>query len=194
MGKKKNRWREYTPDEGVVRKMLGDVMELVHRGKCETHSEYIQRFDWYFQHCIDADIKPTVEGFSMAMGWQTRQMFNACLNGRKGEWLQEFCRRGVFVVQNFMAAAAINGLLEPSIWIFYSKNYFGYRDDKSLRIEAEVSVNDRQYDAAVQQSIIEALPEADAVVLDEENIVIPELSQPVTGRTKEEQDLMYVPK
>ena len=87
-----------------------------------------ERIGWYFNHCADNDMKPTVKGFCNSLG-----ISRQCLM----EWRRGIVRAGTHqaiivkaydVLEELWENYMQNGKINPVSGIFLGKNNFGYAD------------------------------------------------------------------
>lgn len=118
------------------------------------------RIDWYFGHCIENDMKPTVSGFcnSLGVSKETIRLW------RKGEFRagthQEIIVRAYAVLEELWEDYMMNGKINPVSGIFLGKNQFdGYTDKQ----EFVLTPNQKEItpeDVATIESKYAELPEA----------------------------------
>lgn len=92
-----------------------------------------QRIDWYFGHCIDNDLKPTVTGFCNALGVHK----DTIRTWRTGEYRQKTHQaiivKAYAVLEELWEDYMLNGKINPVSGIFLGKNQFqGYSDKQEL--------------------------------------------------------------
>lgn len=91
-----------------------------------------ERCEWYFQRCIDDDVRPTVAGLSNALGI-TRQTFHRwCVGEGRGETHTAFAQRIRNIMEEMMEDYMLNGKINPVSGIFLMKNNFGYTDKSEV--------------------------------------------------------------
>lgn len=91
-----------------------------------------ERIWWYFGHCIENDMKPTVIGMCNSLGihrdtihtWKTGEQ-------RKGTH-QEIIVRAYRVLEELWEDYMLNGKVNPVSGIFLGKVHFGYREQQEL--------------------------------------------------------------
>lgn len=87
-----------------------------------------ERIAWYFNHCAENDMKPTVKGFCNSLG-----ISRQCLM----EWRRGIMRAGTHqaiivraydVLEELWEDYMLNGKINPVSGIFLGKNHFNYTD------------------------------------------------------------------
>lgn len=143
----------YDLPSSKVYELLMPVLYFNKLPKPKTEEEYIERFHDFFEYCMVNGIKPTVELFTIAMGCVYRQRINEWEKGQHGEFLATLAKNGKLLIQAFLAGAAANNDINPVVWIFYGKNYFGYSDKVEVTVD-----NNQKIDETEKQQIINQLP------------------------------------
>lgn len=89
-----------------------------------------ERISWYFDHCVDNDMKPTVKGFCNAIGVH-RDTIHAWRTGeyRSGTH-QAIILKAYNLLEEMWENHMINGKINPVVGIFLGKNNFGYKDQQ----------------------------------------------------------------
>ena len=84
-----------------------------------------ERLQTYFDFCIENDLRPTVDGLSLACGvsrvtlWQWQQQ-----GGQRGRLIENSKQLLAALLEQW----AVCGRVNPATAIFLQKNHFGYRD------------------------------------------------------------------
>ena len=113
----------------------------------------------YFSICSQNDMKPSVAGYSLALGIDRRRLWEI-VSGKivKPPEVVDALKRAYLMLNAQMEDYMQNGKINPVAGIFLSKNAFGYTDKQ----EIEVSAN--QHDAESPEQL--AAKYADAVAVD----------------------------
>lgn len=92
-----------------------------------------ERIQWYFVHCAEDDMKPTVTGLCNALG-VTRDTLIAWRTGKyREDSHQAIAARAHAVLEELMEHYMQNGKVNPVSGIFLLKNlYSGYSDKQEL--------------------------------------------------------------
>lgn len=87
------------------------------------------RIMWYFNHCMESDMKPTVNGLCNSLGI-TRETLRTWKSGEKrGKEHQDAVRKAYRMLEELWEDYMINGKVNPVSGIFIAKNMFdGYYD------------------------------------------------------------------
>jgi hypothetical protein len=88
------------------------------------------RIWWYFDHCVDNDMKPTVSGMCNALGIHR----DTLATWRTGEFRagthQAVVLKAYRLLEELWENYMMNGKINPVSGIFLGKNNFGYRDSQ----------------------------------------------------------------
>lgn len=91
------------------------------------------RIDWYFHHCADNEMKPTVTGFCNALGVH-KDTIRSWYNGEfRAGTHQDIIRRAYRVLEELWEDYMLNGKINPVSGIFLGKNQWaGYQDKQEV--------------------------------------------------------------
>ena len=141
--------------------ILSKLKVLYTQKRATTDEEIAQRLDWYFfEYCIENQMKPTIDGCAMALGIH-RDTLNNWEHGESGSYKLDVAKKIKYLVKTFMEAATMEGKLNPIIWMFYGKNYFGMVDKQEMVLTPNRSEGDADVTAIQErlQSMQRQLPE-----------------------------------
>ena len=117
-------------EPAIIGKLLGESYEAYKQPKVKDLKELMDRFDDYFDRCIRRQIIPTVEemaswtGYSQATVWD----WEAGRTKGLGEGTSEVIKKAKEILQTFDGKLAITGQINPLIYFFRAKNYYGMVD------------------------------------------------------------------
>lgn len=119
-----------------------------------------ERIMWYFNHCIEDDMKPTVAGFCNALG-VTRETLRTWKSGEyRAGTHQDIIKKAYALLEEQWEHYMVNGKVNPVTGIFLAKNNFGYQDKQ----EYVVTPNSQQLsqnDLATIEAKYDELPDGD---------------------------------
>lgn len=125
----------FTKDPEATAASLANAMKWRRIGMekpARTNQEISQRIDEYFTQCINEQIKPTVEGMSLALGYARMSVWN-WKNGIKCDSeRQKIIQIAYDTIASFDADMVTNGCLNPVVYIFRSKNFYEMRDQSEV--------------------------------------------------------------
>ena len=86
------------------------------------------RLEWYFNHCAEDDVKPTVSGFCNSLG-VARQTLLSWKNGTyRADSHQTVIMQAYTLLEELWEHYMQNGKINPVSGIFLGKNNFAYQD------------------------------------------------------------------
>ena len=146
--------------------ILQKLKILYEQKRATTDEEIAQRLNWYFfEYCFQYQMKPTIDGCAMALGIH-RDTFNNWEHGESGSYKLDVAKKAKYLVKTFMEAATMEGKLNPIVWMFYGKNYFGMVDKQEMVLtpnrsegDADVSAIQERLKAMKQSEGYATLPE-----------------------------------
>lgn len=117
-----------------------------------------ERLDWYFNHCIESDMKPTVNGMCNALGIH-RDTLHAWRTGEyRADSHQAIIMRAYRLLEELWEDYMLNGKVNPVSGIFLSKNlFYGYADKQEFVLTPNAGVSDE--DVAAIAAKYDELPE-----------------------------------
>ncbi len=129
------------PNAQEVRAEPGEISAIVEkmshlRGltRPQTDEEVEERVKYFFQWCVDNDVRPGVELMALSLGTTRQTLWN---------WQKEGGKRGeIITVAKQMLAALIEnwgqtGKINPAALCFLMKNNFGYSDNVQLEVSRQ---------------------------------------------------------
>ena len=110
-----------------------------------------ERLTEFFQIHADADLKPTVVGMAMALGWDRRRLWEiktdvANRNQDLPTLTRDYIKKAYDFMENLWENYMLNGKINPVSGIFIGKNNFGYQDKQEYVLTPN-SHSDSDYSA-----------------------------------------------
>ena len=91
------------------------------------------RLTWYFNHCIDSDMKPTVNGMCNALGIHRDTLHTWRTGEYRADSHQAIVLKAYRVLEELWEDYMLNGKINPVSGIFLSKNlFYGYSDKQEF--------------------------------------------------------------
>lgn len=103
----------------------------------ESAEEIDERIETYFDICQQNDMKPSVAGFSLALGVDRRRLWEI-ITGKvvKPDAVVDSLKRAYLILNAQMEDYMQNGKINPVSGIFLMKNSFQYQDKQEIQVSA----------------------------------------------------------
>lgn len=119
-------------EPGENARMVRFSMELWKQPKCDMSDmmAVYQRCVWFLEFCASQDMRPTVEGLALAMGYSRDQLLNIKDGNVKSvpTDVTDTLKRTWQMMNQNMTQYMVDGHLNPATAIFLLKNNYGYKD------------------------------------------------------------------
>lgn len=139
-------------------RLLSQIIEDYKRPRVKSDEELIEAFDGYFSRCVERGSIPTVEGLYMSTGYTIDGMRDICLGRRKGFSTNTaaILKRAKDIIQRYDAEKTITGEINPIVYFFRAKNYYGMVDKQEHVITPNVrESNDFSADDIAKRYLVE---------------------------------------
>jgi hypothetical protein len=117
-----------------------------------------ERVWWYFNHCAENEMKPTVKGLCNALGICRNTLRTWYNQEYRGDTHSAIIRKAYDLLEELWEDYMLNGKINPVSGIFLGRNHWGYQD----KVDVVVTPNTNQIDpldvAVIEQKYAE-LPE-----------------------------------
>ena len=101
----------------------------------KNEEQLADRLNQFFSICAETQQLPTVEKMCLCIGYTTQEVLN-WTNGAPYKWVTDECRLMLKKAKNTIAAMdaelASEGKIQPIIYVFRAKNYYGLRDQQEV--------------------------------------------------------------
>lgn len=128
-----------TPEEKAdCSRLLSQILEDYKQPRVKGDDELVDAFNAYFGRCIDRGSIPTVEGLYMSTGYTIEYMRDICNGRKKGftEKTSSILKKAKDIIQRYDAEKTISGEINPIVYFFRAKNYYGMVDKQEHVITA----------------------------------------------------------
>ena len=102
------------------------------------------RIKWYFNHCADNEMKPTVKGLCNAIGVSRNTLRTWYNEEYRGATHSAMIKKAYDLLEELWEDYMLNGKINPVSGIFLGRNHWGYQD----KIDLVVTPNNGQLDPA----------------------------------------------
>ena len=95
-----------------------------------------ERVAWYFNHCAEDDMKPTVTGLSNALGIHRDTLHSWATGSTRSKTSErsDLIKRAYSLLAELWEDYMLNGKVNPVSGIFLGKNHFGYTDKQEVTL------------------------------------------------------------
>lgn len=101
-------------------------------GKPKDIEELKERIGKYFQYCSEKEMRPGIEGISLALGVSRSTFWSWCKGvSCSPEWAR-VCGVARQCISAFIEQAGMSGLISPVVQIWLQKNHDGYKDNTTV--------------------------------------------------------------
>lgn len=110
-----------------------------------------ERLQWYFDHCAEDDMKPTVTGFCNSLGITRQTLLNWKTGVHRSDSHQAVILKAYGLLEELWENYMQNGKINPVSGIFLGKNNFSYLDKQDIVVTPKTEEVE-----AVDVTVIEA--------------------------------------
>lgn len=147
-----------TPDaksRALRRTML---INSLNTSRCTTSQELKDRFEQLFELCFNNNFIPTVEALALCSGIDRRDLWRIeTEETHKGDGMCDIIKSAKNFIATMEAELARDGEINPTVYIFRAKNYFGMTDKQ----EVVVTPNKLPQADLSEEEILSNLPQLD---------------------------------
>lgn len=94
--------------------------------------ETAERLNWFFKTCEETQQLPTVEKMYLALG-MNRSRYSDWVRNDTNPDIVKMIEKGKALISAMDAQLATTGTLQPVVYIFRAKNYYGMRDQVDIQ-------------------------------------------------------------
>ena len=129
-----------------------------------NEQEVYERVNYFFQVCVDSDMKPAVAGLAAALGIDRRRLWEIANDNEKSpkctpatsDLIKKAYKSMELLWENYM----LNGKINPVSGIFLGKNNFSYSDSQEYVIRPGSAMGAESDPTQMAQKYQKALPGA----------------------------------
>lgn len=112
----------------AVNHALKSIMHWQRREIPATDEEFAERLNEFFQRCCENNEIPTVEKMAIALGTYRQHLWEWEVQETKGRLVSDMIKRAKAMISAMDAELAMTGKIQPVVYIFRAKNYYGMKD------------------------------------------------------------------
>ena len=125
----------------------------------DSDEEVEQRINEYFEYCIEAQLRPTVEGLGLAIGVNRSTLYNwEVKKTRAGlnDFRYNIIKKAKDYIAFLMSDLVMENKINPVTCIFYAKNYFQICDRQVVVLTPNNPLGENANQDEIQQRLLEA--------------------------------------
>ena len=116
-----------------------------------------ERIDWYFNHCVANDMKPTVKGLCNSIGISRNTIRTWYNEEYRGNTHSQIIKKAYDLLEELWEDYMLNGKINPVSGIFLGRNNWGYQDKVDVVITPNTGIDST--DVATIEAKYAELPE-----------------------------------
>lgn len=158
--KKRNRpdlsnFGEENVQKGDNSRYLRHAMETLNLPPIDISDEkqVEERIVWYFKHCADDDMKPTVKGLCNALGINRSTLRTWYNEDYRSSTHSDLIKKAYNLLEELWEDYMLNGKINPVSGIFLGRNHWGYQDKIDLVVTPNNPLGDQPTPEELQKRI-----------------------------------------
>lgn len=126
-------------------RLLNETLEMYMQEPVKTDEELAARLAWYFKRCAERKSRPTVEEMWLSTGYPCSTVKDWAYGWRRGlgDYTASILKKAQAFMQSYDAGLVASGALNPVVYIFRAKNYYGMKDQQDLTVNGASSEPER---------------------------------------------------
>lgn len=122
-------------DTSITKSLISECMVWFKQPMVQSDDECLERMIEFFQYYAMHGGIPTVEKLSLALGVDRTTLFD-WEHGVKGDERANLIKKAKTILSSLDADLALKGHINPVVYIFRSKNYYGMKDQQDVFVQA----------------------------------------------------------
>lgn len=119
------------------------------------------RIKWYFGHCVNSDMKPTVSGMCNSLGIHRNTLYDWKMGNNRAATHQEVALKAYRLLEELWEDYMLNGKVNPVAGIFLGKNLFNYSDKQEYVVTPNTGGMPEAIDVATIEAKYAELPDSE---------------------------------
>lgn len=145
----------------VIGKSLNNILAVYDAATTPPGSdnELCNRLNWFFRTCADTNQIPTIEKMGLALSLTPRQIKALEMGENKGfsSGTADIIKKAKNLIASLDAELALDSKIQPVVYMFRAKNFYGMKDVQDVEISAKPLVE--QADPAQLEAKYKELPD-----------------------------------
>lgn len=120
-----------------------------------------ERLTWYFERCIEYNMKPTMSGMAAALGISRQTLWDWHNGVRRPDHPEHYqiVESAYNMLEQLWEMYMMNGQINPASGIFLGKNHFGYKDVQDIVVQPKNPLGDETDPDSIEEKYAELPPE-----------------------------------
>lgn len=140
-----------------VSRCMRNCLEFYGVEQVRTDEETRERLNWFFNKCYETGQLPTVEKLAMGLGIVRQTLWNwengiGCSSER-----MDLIKRAKEFIAGFESEMVTEGKINPVVYIFRAKNYFGMKDQQDVVVAPSQPLGDIQGRAQLEAKLADVV-------------------------------------
>ena len=134
--------------KAINARLLNETLEMYNQKPVKTDEELAERLGWYFTRCAERESRPTVEEMWLSTGYACSTVREWVCGYKRGlgDYTAAILKKAQAFMQSYDAGLVASGALNPVVYIFRAKNYYGMKDQQDLTVNGASSEPERGVD------------------------------------------------
>jgi hypothetical protein len=100
----------------------------------KNDDELCERLNWFFHTCAETQQLATVEKMCLALSWSRQHVFEMEVGNRPGfsPDTSDILKKAKNLIASMDAELAQEGKIQPVVYMFRAKNYYGMKDQQDV--------------------------------------------------------------
>lgn len=124
-----------------------------------------ERLLWYFNSCVEDDVRPTVSGICRSLGIDRRTFYQWGQGETRSSTHTPLIKKAYDSMQEMWEDQMVTGKVNPVVGIFLGKNHFGFKDQQDVVLTPKNPLGDMRNEQEIREryveSVVEELPSHD---------------------------------
>lgn len=126
----------------------------------KSDDECQQRLYDFFDTCQKTGQLPTVEKMVMALGTVKQTVWDWEQGRKCSQRRADLIKKAKEFIASFESEMVTEGKINPVVYIFRAKNYFGMKDQQDVVLKPESPLGDTVDQARLESTIVQELPDS----------------------------------
>ena len=129
---------ETPEDKALISKLLTEALDAYNQPKVKSDEELAERWNQYFKMCAQTGQVPTVEEMAMYTGYTYATVYDwetGRNHGFSGD-TSNLVKKAKEYLKMFDAKLVVSGKVNPIVYFFRAKNYYGMQDKQEFEISS----------------------------------------------------------